>query len=528
MGSELAADHLPSAMREAHVHLPALGESLSLLNLAACTSLAQALERVCDACDAAQRSSPPSPSPLTLPSNPGSSDGRACRGACSGACSGPRAAKSGSDGHSERPCVWVRGFGARPEGWSETRWMTLDELDHATGSVPTVLMSFDHHTAVANTAAMLAAGLRVGTRVGRHGVVESDKHGNATGLLHEEAAYAAWNSAPEPTMGQRRRDLLRALKLLGAMGFTEVHDLHSPAWLGPMLGELDRAAGGEALRTRCVLYAPIARLREDAASRHLWESERVRLGGGKVFADGTLNSRTAFLLHPYAHPDPHVGPLGKAMVTDTELDTHLTTCAALGLELAVHAIGDGAVRMALDACERFSQLSGQPTDKLLRIEHCELIDERDVERFAKLGVVCSVQPCHLLTDEPVLRREFSGGGGTPSRLSRVLPLRELIESGLEPGRSLLFGSDAPIVRPNPEDSIVAAVHRTSAARTFEPVAPEQAISEEVAWACFGMEPAPRPHAVCETKPGQRGTTPNDADPHVDPGGDTDAGEEWRA
>lgn len=522
-------------MREAHLHLPALGESLSLLNLAASTSVIQALERVRDACDAAQRSA------HTPPSSKGSAEGRTCRGACSGSCE----AKSGNDSLPETSCTWVRGFGARPEAWAETRWMTLDELDRATGTVPTVLMSFDHHTAVANSAAMRASGLHVGQRVGRHGVVETDAHGRATGLLHEDAAYAAWNSAPEPTMGQRRRDLLRALKLLNAMGFTEVHDLHSPAWLGPLLGELDRSDAGTGViaKTRCVLYAPIARLREDAASRHLWESDRVRLGGGKVFADGTLNSRTAFVLHPYAHPDPQIGPHGKAMVTEAELDAHLATCSELGLELAVHAIGDGAVRMVLDAYERFEDIGGGPasglkqsirgvnarTDRgLLRIEHCELIDERDVERFAQLGVVCSVQPCHLLTDEPVLRREFSGGNGHPQRLSRVLPLKDLIESGLEPGRTLLFGSDAPIVRPNPEDSIVAAVRRTNTTRSFQPVAPEQAISEEQAWACFGMEPAPRPHAVCETKPGQRGTTPNDADPHDDPDSDADTGEEWRA
>jgi hypothetical protein len=424
---------------------------------------------------------------------------------------------------------------ARVQAWREGGWPTLDQLDAASEgpdgrAVPVVILSFDYHSAMANTAAMSLAGLPApGTPVGRTGVVCADRAGRATGLLLEEAAFTAWEAAPEPTGEARVAAIERALASLAALGFDEVHDLHSQTWLGPLLAGLDRAGR---LPLRVALYPALRDLEAVAGGRGQWEGDRLVLGGGKLFADGTLNSRTAFMLHPYAHPDPHVGPLGKAMVTGTELDTHLTTCAALGLELAVHAIGDGAVRMTLDACERFSQLSGQPTDKLLRIEHCELIDERDVERFAKLGVVCSVQPCHLLTDEPVLRREFSGGGGTPRRLSRVLPLRELIESGLEPGRSLLFGSDAPIVRPNPEDSIVAAVHRSSAARTFEPVAPEQAISEEVAWACFGMEPAPQPHSVCETKPGQRGTTPNDANPHADPDADPDrdpdTGEEWRA
>jgi predicted amidohydrolase YtcJ len=118
----------------------------------------------------------------------------------------------------------------------------------------------------------------------------------------------------------------------------------------------------------------------------------------------------------------------------------------------------------------------------LRIEHSELVDAADVPRFAALGVIASVQPCHLLTDIDVLRRQL------PHRLDRVLPLRELIDAGCEPGRGLIFGSDAPIVRPHPEDSIQAAVHRRRAGmRPDEAVAFGQAISEAEAWACFGAK-----------------------------------------
>jgi predicted amidohydrolase YtcJ len=165
----------------------------------------------------------------------------------------------------------------------------------------------------------------------------------------------------------------------------------------------------------------------------------------------------------------------------------------MGLGLAVHAIGDAAVRAALDA---FEQRPDPARDRkrpgtgpvpafldsslpLLRIEHAEIVDERDVPRFAKLGVVCSVQPCHLLVDVEALQR------GLPAKLARVLPLRDLVDSGCQPGRLLWFGSDTPIVRPDPQDSIQAAVHRRRPGDgDIHTIAPEQAITEKEAWAAF--------------------------------------------
>lgn len=392
----------------------------------------------------------------------------------------PRQIRSMGEKDEQGPAKWTRAFGARIEGWAESRWPMLAELDAATGDTPTVVMSFDHHSALANSAALAAAKLSPGQVVPPNGLVCTNSAGRATGLLQEQAAYAAWNAAPEPTMGQRRRDVLRALKLLGAMGFDEVHDLHSQSWLGPLLGELDRAG---TLRARVRLFPPASRLVEDCASRRLWESDMVRIAGGKVFADGTLNSRTALMLTPYASPLDEIGPLGKAMVSRSELNSHMRTCRELELDLAVHAIGDGAVRMVLDVWESVQTAGTKNSDGGkggLRIEHCELIDEADVERFARLGVICSVQPCHLLADIEVLTRQF------PRRLGRVLPLRDLIQAGLKPGRTLIFGSDAPIVRPNPEDSVLAATLRR---RRDMPealaIAPEQSIDEKTAWACFG-------------------------------------------
>jgi len=415
----------PGPIREAHAHLAALGESLELVSLAACASLAECLGVVRQAAEAA---------------GPGASP-------------------------------FVRLHSARVQGWPEARWPTLSELDVAAGAMPVVIMSFDHHSAAANTAAFKLAGLRGGEPVPPNGVVVTEAGTTEpTGLLLEQAAYAAWRAAPEPTPDEQRRYVRAALAALAALGYREVHDLHSQVWLGPLLAELERA--GE-LSLDVGLYSPADRLAADVAAAAAWTSQRVRLLGGKVFADGTLNARTALMIHRYA--EPLLGfPRGQCLVSPAELGLRITEADGLGLHLAVHAIGDGAVRTVLDAIERAA-----PRTAGFRIEHAELIDVADVPRFARLGVVCSVQPCHLLADVEALNRFV------PHRLDRVLPLRELIDSGCRPGELLWFGSDVPIVGADPGDSVQAAVYRRRAgASEAEMIAPRQAITEQEAWACF--------------------------------------------
>lgn len=413
------------AIREAHGHLGMLGESLRQLSLASCTGVRECL-------DALQ----------------------------TGAASTPKG-------------KWLLVRGARIEAWPERRWPTLAELNAACGDVPTVVMSFDHHMGVANSAAMAGADLRAGVPVPPNGVVCVDSTGQATGVLIEQAVVTAWNAAPEVGFAERVEQLRAGAAHLAAMGFVEVHDLHTPEWMGPALAELERR-GELPLKVR--LYPPFARIELEAARAGAYERPggRVRLAGGKLFADGTLNSQTALMLEPYAGG---VGGTGKAMHTRVEIESAIARCDAVGKHLAVHAIGDGAVRMVLDGFERVRPRTGGG-----RIEHCELVDGADVGRFKQIGVACSVQPCHLLADIEVLRRTL------PHAEHKVLPLRDLLSSGLEPGnaeRGLVFGSDVPIVRADPLDSVRAAVERRREGMGVgESVNPSQAIGIPQAWACF--------------------------------------------
>lgn len=413
-------------MREAHAHLYQHGRAMGMLPLDRCGSLGEALEMV--------------------------------RGAPAGPSGG-----------------WILGTGMRTEGWPEARPPTRDELDRAAGGRPCALWSFDHHAIATNSAGLAAAGIDdampdpEGGRIVREG-------GRATGLLLEMAARMLWTRLPEPAWPERLRLVSLALEDLARHGFGEVHELLAPPWLGECLGELDRAGR---LPVRVRLHPLIEHLEEVARGAAAWESPRVRLGGGKVFADGTLNSRTALMLEPYADPLPGLAR-GQAMMDGGSLAAAMALARRMGLDLAAHAIGDGAVRAVLDAWESLGPIGGPSR---LRIEHAEIIDAADVARLARprFGeVIVSVQPCHLLADIEALRR------GLPHRLDRVLPLRELIDAGCGPGERLWFGSDVPIVRPHPGDSIRAAVHRRREGMgAGDAIAPGQAITEAEAWACFG-------------------------------------------
>lgn len=383
----------------------------------------------------------------------------------------------------ERPSGWLIGVGMRMQGWEHPDPPSLSELDDASGGRPCFLWSFDHHAALASTAALQAAKIDSRTPDPENGrIVRSGADGQPSGLLFEAAAKLIWNIIPEPTAAERRSQVLSALADLRRHGFVEVHDLHAPAWLGPLLAELfDQGL----LSTDATLYPPLDSI-EEASAAALgaggWQRPAVRLGGAKLFADGTLNSRTAWMLHPYADPLPGM-PCGQAMHSPAAIDEAIARTARLGLGLAVHAIGDAAVRAVLDSWERMRPTLG-PRVPPLRIEHAEVVDDADVPRFARLGVVCSVQPCHLLADIEALTR------GLPHRLHRVLPLRDLIDSGCRPGEGLVFGSDVPIVRPDPGDTIQAAVHRGRAQSSVR-IAPEQAISESEAWRGFARDANPK-------------------------------------
>lgn len=415
----------PPGLREAHAHVAWHGRALGMLNFAACRSLAECLESVRIAAVRMR---------------------------------------------AERSTDWLMALQMRVEAWDEPRWPTRQDLDKASPDRPCWVLSFDHHSLTANSAALAAAGLSDTSPDPDGGVLVRDVSGRLTGVCLEAAAGMVRAAAPEPSREELKTHVRAALVDLLHHGFVEVHDLLAQPWLPGVLAELHDEGS---MPMRVGLYAPMDGVAVMARKWGSWERPGLTLLGGKVFVDGTLNARTAWMLSPYA--DGMSGhACGTPLMTRESIASAIVECRRLGLGLAAHAIGDGAVRACLDASELAGAWSHAPP---VRIEHAEVVAESDVTRFASLGVTASVQPCHLLSDIEVLERAL------PDRLGRVLPLRDMIDSGLVPGRSLLFGSDTPIVRPDPVDSIQAAVGRGRADAPGR-IAREQAITLAEALAAF--------------------------------------------
>lgn len=407
--------------RDAHVHIHAHGYELSCVNLSDCVSLDECLRRVA----------------LAAESRPADD--------------------------------WIECVCARPEGWRERRWPTATELHGASGGRPCVVRSFDHHSLSASTRALAIAGIARDTPEIPGGVVVRDDRAEPTGLLLENACRPVWSAIPAPSFEQRVEQVRLALADFRARGFVEVHDMLAEPWLGDAITELLARRDPDARAMTVWLYAAPEKLDDVLAASATWPRERapgVRVAGGKLFLDGTINSRTAWMLHDFREPiSAH--PRGVAMLTRAQIVDAIHRFDSLGLGVAMHAIGDAAVREGLDALEQAnpSMLRASDPTRLARIEHCEFIDESDIDRFARMNVVCSPQPCHLLPDVEALRRYL------PHRIDRLLPLNELVASieraGRDPAELLWLGSDAPIVPPSVDDNLQAAVHRRRATMTRE-------------------------------------------------------------
>lgn len=419
-----------SGLRDAHLHLAEYGESLTLVPLAECRSVDEVLQSM---------------------------------------------ARAAANVPSER---WVRGAGMRIEALAERRAPTAKELHEAGGGRCVMARSFDHHAMAVSTRVLELAGIGAATPDPKGGVIvrSGSERGEPTGLLLESACDLVWRIVPAAGDEEYRGWVVAALVDLTRRGFVEVHDLLSRERLVRVLHTLEREG---ALPMHVRLYATPEHFDAVRGACGSCPSERVRFGGLKLFADGTLNSRTAAMLTAFR--DPIAGSeCGKALLSMDEFAAGLMRARAVGAGLAVHAIGDAAVRTVLDAVESCGGAGAKSRSRVpgldaVRIEHAQFIDEADVQRFPALGVVCSPQPCHLLTDIEAVHRLM------PHRAHRAFPWRDVVEAyeraGLDPVDWVWLGSDAPIVPPFPEDNVRAAVLRAREVGG-QSVAPEQALTAE--------------------------------------------------
>ncbi|GAA2024902.1 amidohydrolase family protein [Agromyces tropicus] len=346
----------------------------------------------------------------------------------------------------------VVGFGYRDGLWPDAP--TLDGLDAAAGEVPVVLVAADLHSCWVNRAAAR-----------RHGALDA---AGESGVLREDDCFRLvreLDDLPDDVLDAWVDEASRRAAARGVVGVVDLEmRWNRDDWARRAVG------GADALRVRFGVYtrdlgrAEAAGLRTgDAVDTH----GLVRVGPYKVITDGSLNTRTAWCVDPYPGLGPDEHPHGLVNVPYDELVPHLRHAERIGLAPAVHAIGDRANGRALDALAavRPGGWGGRAS-----IEHAQLLRRDDLERFAALGVVASVQPEHAMDDRDVAEVYWAG------RTDRAFMLRDLAAAGV----ALALGSDAPVAPLDPWIAIAAAVGRSRDGR--EPWHPEQAIDARLALA----------------------------------------------
>ncbi|MEO6867323.1 MAG: amidohydrolase family protein [Gaiellales bacterium] len=301
------------------------------------------------------------------------------------------------------------------------------------------------------------------------GIVERDGSGAFTGILREESAWLVRRQLPDDDLDMKV--LATAMRAAARRGVTSLHDMDGAAALRTWRRIEDER--GLALRVWVHLLAAdlehIVALGLGAG----WGSERLAIGGLKLFADGTLGSGTALLHEPELPRSGEQPREGVTIVDGDELRRLARRAGAAGLPLLVHAIGDRAVTDVVDALEatqeHWNHLPMRP-----RIEHAQLVRLEDLERIARLGIGLAVQPSMLVADRDLADAHWG------DRTDRAFAFRSMIDAGC----GLLLSSDAPIEDLHPLAALHAATARDGGAHGLGPARgawhPEQAIDAETA------------------------------------------------
>lgn len=335
--------------------------------------------------------------------------------------------------------AWVLGGRFDKNRWG--RWPTAAELDRVTRGRPAALRSRDGHSRWLNTEALRRAGVDARTAVPAGGAIERDPSGAPTGILKENANALADRVVPPPTVDDCFAAIEHGQREAHRRGITAIEDLEQAAAFAAFQRRRDRGD----LRIRVAMGLPHASL--DSALgiglRTGLGDEWLRVGHLKIFTDGALGSQTAALEEPY------VGTRDRGLLTiePERLNADVARAAEGGIAVAIHAIGDRAVRAALDAIE--PTRAAHP-ELRQRIEHVQLLRPEDIARFGSLGVIASMQPIHATSDRDLADRYWG-----VERARRAYPWRGLLERGAR----LAFGSDAPVEPIDPLLGIHAAVAR---------------------------------------------------------------------
>lgn len=383
-------------------------------------------------------------------------------------------------------------------------------LDSMVADRPLAIVTFDHHTMWVNTKALEVTGLLQGKTLGPGNEIVMGADGLATGELREVEAFGpidvyagedrnslglstGGEPNPAPSDEDRKADretIKRGLDWCARHGITSIHNMDGNLYTLDLLKEIE-AEGDLSCRIKVPFhfknFMSIDMLEKASMMHETYTGDWINSGMVKVFCDGVSETYTAFMVDDYAD---RPGFKGDPLFSQAQFNELAIEADRRGLQIAVHSIGDGAVRRVLDGYEAARTANG-PRDSRHRVEHIEVIHSDDLPRLAELGAIASMQPPHVpgLLDFP---EEPARGRFGPERWHLSFAWRSVKNSGAH----VVFASDWPVARVDVLAGIQAAVTRTP----WEPDLPDQSFTVLEALSAYTLEGAYAEHA--EDRKGQ--------------------------
>jgi len=362
-----------------------------------------------------------------------------------------------------KPGEWITGGDWDHELWRGTPLPRRDWIDSVTPNNPVFVNRVDGHMALANTAAIRAAGVTKDTPTPAGGEIPRDARGEPLGVFKDQAMGLIWRAAPAPSPEQRDSALARALAHAASLGVTATAHM-SASW--PDLASYRRLARANRLTLRVAVYLPLEDWRAvaDTVARAGAGDDWVRIGGLKGYMDGSAGSRTAYFFEPFSDSAGYRGLMQHA---DVDMRRWIGGADSAGLQVAVHAIGDRANALLLAIFDSVARAHGA-RDRRFRDEHAQHLRPQEIPRFGAQRVVPSMQPYHAIDDGRWLGKRIG-----PVRIRTTYAFRSLLDSDAP----LAFGSDWTVAPLAPLLGVYAAVtRRTLDGRNPSGWVPDQKIS----------------------------------------------------
>jgi predicted amidohydrolase YtcJ len=358
------------------------------------------------------------------------------------------AARIGKHAASLPKGAWILNGNWDHERWPSQALPTKSLIDSLTRDNPVSVNRLDGHMVLANSVALKAAGIDRNTKDPYGGTIVRDAAGEPTGVLKDNAQDLLYKALPEPSREMNVRAARAGLAHAASLGVTSVQDNSSIDAL-PTYQQI-RTEGG--LLARINVWRPVSAMKSliESGVRSGLGDDWIRIGAIKILSDGSMGAGTAAFFEPYSDEPTTSGLL---LYPVEELNRMIDEADAAGFQLAVHAIGDRANALVLDAFEKVSA-SRPRADRRLRIEHSQVVRRADLARYAKMRVVASIQPSHCIDDMRWAPKRIG-----VERCRMAYNFKSFLDAGIP----VAFGTDWYVEPLDPRIGLYAAVTRETVA-----------------------------------------------------------------